>query len=278
MQKDHHIEVLWIPVLIRKFSFDDFISITDIAKAKNSLSPKNVVQNRLRLHNTIEYLWLRESINNPNFNRIEFDAFKQESWKNAFTLSPQQRIKNTHASGLISKAGRHGWWTLAHKDIALKFASWISVEFELYLIKEFQRLKEQELKGMDRTVKRFLTKMNYKIHTDAIKDHLIPLQISKLQVSLVYADEADVLNIALYGQTAKERRVKNPKDKGNIRDTSTIEQLIVLANIESMNAEYIKLWLSQDKRLHLLNQTAISQMKSLLWFNLEQEISGLETR
>ncbi len=227
----------------------------------------NVVKNWLRLRNTVDYLWLREFINNPNFNGVEFDSFKNEAGNNAFTLSPTQWIEKTNAIWIISKAWKYWWWTFAHKDIAVKFASWISVEFELYLIKEFQRLKEQEIKALDRNVKRFLTKINYKIHTDAIKDNLIPPELTKNQINFVYSDEADLLNVALFGKTAKERREMNSNAKWNMRDDATIEQLIVLANIESMNAEYIKLWIPQNKRLELLNKTAISQIKSLL--NLE---------
>ncbi len=264
MKSPNQIEVLWVVVQIKNIQNNDFISLTDIAKRKNTTAPKDVVRNWLRLHNTIEYMWLWESINNHKFNRVEFDSFKSEAGLNAFTLSPSQWIEKTNAIGLISKAGKYWWWTYAHKDIAIKFASWISIEFELYLNKEFQRLKEQEHHALDRNVKRFLTKMNYKIHTDAIQDHLIPHELNDIQKSYVYADEADLLNVALFGQTAKQRRDAHNGQWWNMRDEATIEQLIVLANIESMNAEYIKLWLPQSKRLELLNQTAISQMKSLI--------------
>lgn len=267
MSKTSNIQVLGIEVQIKQIDSNDFVSLTDIAKWKNTSAPKDVVKNWLRLRNTVDYLWLREFINNPNFNGVEFDSFKNEAGNNAFTLSPTQWIEKTNAIWIISKAWKYWWWTFAHKDIAVKFASWISVEFELYLIKEFQRLKEQEIKALDRNVKRFLTKINYKIHTDAIKDNLIPPELTKNQINFVYADEADLLNVALFGKTAKERREMSPNTKWNMRDEATIEQLIVLANIESMNAEYIKLWLPQNKRLELLNKTAISQIKSLL--NLE---------
>jgi len=275
MSKSQQIQVLWIDVQIKQIDSSDFVSLTDIAKWKNTLAPKSVVANWLRLHNTVEYLGLWESINNLNFNRIEFDAFKSEAGTNAFTLSPSQWIEKTNAIWLISKAGKYWWWTFAHKDIAIKFASRISVEFELYLIKEFQRLKEQEVKAIDRNVKRFLTKINYKIHTDAIKDNLIPPELTKQQINFVYADDADLLNVALFGQTAKERREKNPNTKWNMRDDATIEQLIVLANIESMNAKYIKLKLPQSKRLELLNKTAISQMKSLLNLEVSKKLPNL---
>jgi hypothetical protein len=263
MSQKSNIQVLWTEIKLIKLKDSDFVSLTDIARYKNIKEPKDVVRNWLRLRNTIDYLGLWETINNPNFKGIEFDSFKSEAGTNAFTLSPQLWIEKTNAIGIISKSWNN-WWTFAHKDIAMKFASRISVEFELYLIKEFQRLKEQEVKALDRNVKRFLTKINYKIHTDAIKENLIPPELTKQQINFVYADEADLLNVALFGQTAKERREKNPNAKWNMRDESTIEQLIVLANIESMNAEYIKLKLSQSKRLELLNKTAISQIKSLL--------------
>ncbi len=264
MKNNQKVEVLWIVVQIKKINNGDFISLTDIAKRKNTLAPKSVVANRLRLYNTIEYMWLWESINNLNFNRIEFDAFKSRAGLNAFTLSPSQWIGKTNAIGLTSKAGKYWWWTYAHKDITIKFASRISTEFELYLIKEFQRLKEQELKWLDWNVKRFLTKMNYRIHTDAIKENLIPQELSPEQINNIYTDEADILNIALFGQTAKQRRDDNISKKGNIMDYATIEQLIILANMESMNAEYISLGVKQSERLGLLNKMAITQMKSLL--------------
>ncbi len=264
MKKNQQIHVLGILVNVKKMENNDFISLTDIAKRKNTLAPKSVVANWLRLRNTIDYLWLWEFINNPNFNSIEFDAFKNDAGTNAFTLSPQMRIEKTQAIGLISNSGKYWWWTYAHKDIAIKFANRISVEFELYLIKEFQRLKAQETQSLDWNVKRFLTKMNYKIHTDAIKDNLIPKELSQNAINILYADEADVLNLALFGMTAKQWQTKNTWKQGNIRDYATIEQLIILANMESLNAEYIRLKILQSKRLQLLNQTAITQMTSLL--------------
>lgn len=264
MSNNQKIQVLGLVVQVKKIEDNDFVSLTDIAKRKNTLAPKSVVANWLRLHNTIEYLWLWECINNPNFNSIEFDAFKNDAGTNAFTLSPQLWIEKTQAIGLMSKSGKYWWWTYAHKDIALKFASRISIEFELYLIKEFQRLKEQETQALDWNVKRFLTKMNYKIHTDAIKENLIPKELSPNEINFVYADEADMLNKALFGMTAKDRQEKNPWKKGNIRDYATIEQLIVLANMESINAEFISLSYPQSQRLASLNRTAIVQMKSLM--------------
>jgi len=264
MKKNQQIHVMWSEIKIMKFKESDFVSLTDIARYKNPQEPKDVVKNWMRLRNTIDFLWLREKINNPNFKGVEFDPFKNDIGTNAFTLSPQQWIEKTQAIGLISKSWKYGWWTYAHKDIAIKFANRISVEFELYLIKEFQRLKAQEVNVLDRNVKRFLTKMNYKIHTDAIKEHLIPKELCQNTINILYADEADVLNIALFGMTAKQWQTQNIWKQGNIRDYATIEQLIILANMESINAEYIRLNIPQSKRLQLLNQTAITQMKSLL--------------
>lgn len=243
----------------------DYISLTDIAKSKNTNDPRFVIQNWMRTRFSLEFLGLWEQMNNPRFNRVEFDTFKNESGSNSFTMTPQKWIDNTNAVGIISKAGRYGG-TYAHKDIAFEFASWISAEFKLYLIKEFQRLKEEENErrelGWD--LRRNLAAMNYHIHTDAIKAHLIPPQISSKQASFVYADEADVLNKALFGLTAKEWRSANPNKEGNIRDYANVYQLICLTNLESLNAELIRQDLSQQERLKQLNQTAINQMKSLL--------------
>ncbi len=225
----------------------------------------------MRLRNTLDYLWLWEMINNANFKGVEFDSLRRNSGTNAFTLSPKKWIESTNAVGVISKSWKN-WGTFAHKDIAIKFASRISVEFELYLIKEFQVLKEKAEQTLDRNVKRFLTKKNYKIHTDAIKNNIVPVKLNKSQINFIYADEADILNIALFGQTSKQRKKDNLDKKGSMRDYATIEQLIVLANIESINAEYIKLWIVQNQRLELLNQTSITQMKSLLWFDLQKEL------
>jgi hypothetical protein len=243
---------------------EDYISLTDIAKYKNAEAPADVVKNWLRSKNTIEFLGFWEKINNPDFKLVEFDQFWKNAGANAFVLSPSKWITTTNAIGLVSKSGRSGG-TFAHKDIAFEFASWISAEFKLYIIKEFQRLKEIEIEkqllGWD--AKRLLTKVNYKIHTDAIKEYLIP-KLTKKQTDFVYASEADVLNVALFGMTAKQWRDKNKNKKGNIRDDADVYQLVCLANLESMNAEFIKQGLSQSDRLKQLNQVAISQMKSLL--------------
>ncbi len=240
---------------------DDYISLTDIAKYKSD-EPTAVIGNWMRNRNTIEYLGIWESLYNPLFNPLEFEGFKKEAGLNAFTLSPQKWINATNAIGIISKSGRYGG-TYAHKDIAFKFASWISVEFELYIVKEFQRLKQEEQQLIGWTAKRELSKINYHIHTDAIKQNLIPTEITQLQASIIYANEADVLNVAMFGMTAKQWREANPELKGNIRDYATINELICLSNMESLNAIFIEEGLSQRERLTKLNQIAIQQMKVL---------------
>jgi len=251
-------------IRITKTNKDDYISLTDIAKYKSD-EPKIVIQNWLRNKNTIEFLGLWEQLNNPNFNRIEFDAFKNEAGSNAFTLSPTKWINATNAIGIISKSGKYGG-TYAHKDIAFEFASWISPEFKLYLIKEFQRLKEEELQrqqlGWD--VKREIAKMNYRIHTDAIKEHLIDDSLDDKWKNYTYANEADMLNVIVFGKTAKEWRDKNPNKEGNIRDYASVEELVVLSNLEAFNADMIKQGLSQKERFEKLREIAKQQFTSLL--------------
>jgi hypothetical protein len=224
-----------------------------------------ILQNWMRARDTIEFLGLWEKINNDIFNSIEFDGIKNKSGVNSFILTPKQWINKTNAIGIISKTGRYGG-TYAHKDIAFEFASWISAEFKLFLIKEFQRLKEEEIssKSLEWDLTRSLTKINYKIHTDAIREHIVPSLIDKAKTNIVYANGADILNIALFGMTAKEFREKNSDKKGNLRDFATVEQLIVLSNLESINSFLIKQNISQQDRLLKLNQIAISQMKSLV--------------
>ena len=240
----------------------DYICITDIAKQKNPLEPKDVVKNWLRSKNTLEYLGLWEMLNNPNFKGVEFDPLLKEAGSNAFTMSPSRWIETTNAIGLITKNGANGG-TFAQRDIAFKFAAWVSVEFELYLVKEFQRLKEIEQSQIGWSAKRELAKINYRIHTDAIKQNLIPPALSEKQKSFIYADEADMLNVAMFGMTAKEWREQNPELKGNIRDYATINQLICLSNLENLNAVFINDGLPQSQRLEKLNQIAIAQMKVL---------------
>lgn len=248
-------------ITILQINENDYISLTDIAKFKTD-DTFIVVCNWMRNRNTIEYLGIWESLYNPNFKPIEFDRFRKEAGLNAFTMSPKKWIETTNAIGIISKSGRYGG-TYAHKDIAFKFASWISVEFELYVAKEFQRLKEEEQKQLGWSVKRELAKLNYHIHTDAIRKNLIPKEITPQQASMIYANEADVLNVALFGVTAKEWREANPDVKGNIRDYATINQLICLSNMENLNAVFVNDNLPQRERLIKLNQIAIQQMSVL---------------
>ncbi|MBD5141961.1 MAG: KilA-N domain-containing protein [Ruminococcus sp.] len=242
---------------------EDYISLTDIARYRSD-EPKDVVKNWLRSKSTIEFLGLWEKMNNPNFKGVEFDSFKNEAGSNAFTMSPQKWIKATNAIGIISKSGNNGG-TFAHKDIAFEFASWISPEFKLYIIKDYQRLKEDEAYrlSLDWNVKRLISKANYRIHTEAIKENLIPPDISRGRQGIIYASEADVLNVALFGQTAAEWRKANPEAKGNMRDYATIEQLLVLANLESANAMFIENGMEQGERVVTLNQLAIKQLKTL---------------
>lgn len=249
-------------VRILKIDNIDYISITDIAKQKNPIEPKDVVKNWLRLKNTLEYLGLWERLNNPLFKGVEFDPLLLEAGTNAFTMSPSRWVELTNAKGIIVKNGAGGG-TYAQQDIAFKFASWVSVEFELYLIKEFQRLKEEEQKQIGWSAKRELAKINYHIHTDAIKTNLVPAELTPKQTSLVYASEADVLNVALYGVTAKEWREANADLKGNIRDYSTINELICLSNMENINAVLINEGIPQRDRLIKLNAIAIEQMRIL---------------
>lgn len=242
---------------------EDYISITDIAKYKNPDAPADIIKNWIRSKNTIELLGLWEKLNNPNFKQVEFDLFRNEAGYNHFVLSPQKWISTTNAIGLQSKSGRYGG-TYAHIDIALEFASWVSVEFKFYLIKEFQRLKNEQKKELDWSIKRQLSKINYRIHTDAVKENLIPENLTSKQISIVYANEADVLDMALFGKTAKQWREENPDKKGNIRDYANVSQLVCLVNLENLNAVFISEGYKQSQRLEKLNQTAIQQMRILV--------------
>ncbi len=240
----------------------EFICITDIARFKNTAHTDDLIRNWLRNRNTVEFLGIWELLNNPDFNPVEFDGIKKQAGLNSFTLTPKQWVEQTGAIGLISKAGRYGG-TYAQKDIAFEFASWISVEFKLYLIKEFQRLKEQEFQQLGWDIKRNLAKVNYLIHTDAIKQNLIPDNLTPQQISHVYADEADLLNMALFGVTARQWREQNPALNGNMRDHANVHQLVCLANLESMNAYLIQQNIPATERLLQLNQLAIRQMTIL---------------
>ncbi len=241
----------------------EYINITDIARYKNSERTDDLIRNWLRNRNTIEFLGIWEQLNNPSFKPVEFDGFKKQAGLNSFTLTPKQWISQTAAIGLISKQGRYGG-TFAQKEIAFEFASWISVEFKLYLIKEFQRLKDQEYQQLGWDIRRNLVKVNYAIHTDAIKENLIPDTLRPQQISSVYANEADLLNVALFGITAKQWREANQDQKGNMRDHANVHQLVCLANLESMNAHYIVEGLPQALRITKLNELAIRQMTILL--------------
>ncbi len=241
---------------------EDYICLTDIAKYKNAEGSDDLIRNWLRNRNTIEFLGIWEHLNNPDFKPVEFDGFRKLAGLNSFTLTPKQWIEKTNAVGVVSKPGRYGG-TFAHKDIAFEFASWISVEFKLYLIKEFQRLKADELKQLGWDIRRNLAKINYRIHTDAIKANLVPPELSARETNLVYASEADVLNMALFGMTAKQWRDANPGRKGNIRDDADVSQLVCLSNLENLNALFIQEGAPQALRLRKLNQIAIHQMKLL---------------
>lgn len=268
MAKNKTIIVKNLSISLLKIGKEDFISLTDIARNKNAEEPKDVVKNWMRSRTTIEFLGLWEQLNNLNFKGVEFDSFLFEAGSNSFTLSPSKWIESTNAIGIISKAGNNGG-TFAHKDIAFEFASWVSSGFKLYLIKEFQRLKEDENERLNLSwnLQRTLAKVNCQIHTDAIKENLIPKILSKDKINFVYADEADMLNVALFGMRAKQWRDVNPKAEGNIRDSASIEQLVVLSNLESINAVLIHQGITQSQRLKQLNKIAITQMKSLLGNN-----------
>lgn len=252
------INVKQTTVSIVQFLDADYISLTDIAKYKSD-EPSSVIAHWMRNRNTIEFLGIWETLYNPEFKPTEFEGFKKEAGLNAFTLSPMKWTSATNAKGIIVKSGRYGG-TYAHKDIAFKFASWVSVEFELYIVKEFQRLKEKEQIELGWSAKRELAKINYRIHTDAIMKNLIPEVVSPIQKSIIYATEADVLNVALFGMTAKEWRDLNPELKGNIRDYASINELICLSNLENINALFINEGVDQSDRLVRLNKLAIQQM------------------
>lgn len=264
----NQLQVLWTDINLLKFKDEDYICITDMLKQKDG---DFFVSDWLRNRNTLEFLSIWEEVNNPDFNYGESAIIKSNSWLNSYKISVKEWTEKTKAIWIIAKTGRY-WWTYAHKDIAFEFWMWISPKFKIYLIKEFQRLKQEELKTLDWSAKRFLTKVNYKIHTDAIKENLIPKELSKNDINFVYADEADILNKALFSMTAREWRDQNFAKKWNIRDEATIEQLIILANIESINAEFIKMWVKQSERLETLNKVAITQMKSLLSLDIAKKL------
>ena len=253
--------------------FGDFISLTDIARYKTIENPGYVIQNWMRTRNTVRFLGLWEKFHNPDFNCLEFEAIEQEAGLNSFVLTPKRWVEVTAAIGMITKQGRYAA-TFAHKDIAFEFASWISPEFKLYIIKDYQRLKSDEngRLSLGWNLNRELAKINYHIHTDAIKEHLIPENISSKASAFVYANEADVLNVALFGVTAKMWREQNPQLEGNIRDYASLHQLITLVNLESMNAELIKMGLSQVERAIRLNKMAIEHLTILEKYNSQKKL------
>lgn len=264
MAKDKRttISVQGAPINILSHQEEDFISLTDMSR---KFGDDTLIYSWMRNRNTLEFLGIWEQMHNPDFKGGEFETFKKEAGLNSFHLTPRKWIEATRAIGIQSRAGRYGGGTYAHKDIAFEFGSWLSPEFKLYLIKEFQRLKEDESRrlSLDWNLNRTLAKLNYRIHTDAIKSTLIPSSVTPTQASITYASEADVLNVALFGQTAIQWRDANPAQEGNMRDHATIEQLLVLANIEGMNAELIRMGLSQGDRLTRLNEIAIRQLQLL---------------
>lgn len=271
MAKNRKINVDGGEITVVTNNEQDYISLTDMVRnIDNGLA---LIEKWLRNKNTIEFLGIWEQMYNPDFNSPEFEGIKNEAGLNRFVLSVKQWTDKTNSIGVIAKAGRYGG-TYAHKDIAFEFASWISPQFKLYLIKEFQRLKDEEWKQLGWDIRRNLTKINYRIHTDAIKEHLIPQELRKDQINLVYASEADLLNMALFGKTARQWRDENPDEKGNIRDFANVSQLVCLANLENLNAHFIQEGMNQPERLQRLNQTAIQQMRLLVEDRTTKQLGG----
>ena len=266
-----------IDISITGISDDDFISLTDLARFKNSEDPNAVIANWMRRVDTISYLRLWEQLNNNNFKPTDFEGFRSKPGENAFTLSPKKWIELTNAIGIKVKSGRYGSGTFAHRDIALEFASWISAEIKLYIIKEFQRLKVQESEQLEWHGKRMLTKLNYLIQTDSVKEHLVPVELSYEQKSYIYANEADLLNVALFGLTAKEWREANPSKEEKIRDYANTIELAILSNLEFLNAQLITNKIQQKERLIILNKEA-NREKELFNKNNEKPIKRIEKK
>ena len=264
-----------IDISITGINDDDYVSLTDMARLLNQEDPRYPIQNWMRLKSTIAFIGLWETLNNPNFNRVEFDAFKNEAGYNYFVMTPTKWVAKTNAIGFKTKSGKYGGGTFAHRDIALEFASWISPEVKLYIIKEFQRLKVQESEQLEWNGKRLLTKLNYLIHTDAVKEHLVPIELSNEQKSYIYASEADLLNVALFGKTAKEWRDENPDKDGNIRDYANTIELAILSNLEYLNSMLIAQKINQRERLIILNKEA-NKEKELFNKNNVKSIKRLE--
>lgn len=261
--KDKSLTVQGIEVHVTQKDDEDYISLTDMVSGFEGGS--GLIESWLRNKNTIEFLGVWERINNPNFNSPEFEGIREQAGLNRFTISAKKWVQLTNGIGLIAKTGRYGG-TFAHKDIAFEFGAWLSPEFKLYLIKEFQRLKDSEINSgkLEWNIRRALTKANYRIHTDAIRTYLIPPQISKKEEGYIYASEADLLNVALFGQTAKDWKNSNPDKQGGIRENAAVEQLVVLASLESQNALLIEQGVNQRERLKMLNSLAIRQMNALI--------------
>ncbi|SCX04821.1 KilA-N domain-containing protein [Lachnospiraceae bacterium YSD2013] len=259
---------------------NEYISLTDIAKYRNVDDPRFVIQNWMRNRNTIEFLAVWETLHNPNFNRVQFEAVKSEAGLNRFVMTPTKWIDQMKAIGIVSKSGRYGGGTYAHSDIALSFASWISPEFQLYIMKDYRRLKfdENSRLSLNWNLNREIAKLNYRIHTDAIKERLIPLELTPEQISYKYASEADMLNVVLFGMTSKQWRDANPKKNGNIRDDANLSQLLVLANMESYNAILIGQNKIMSERIVLLRELAVKQMETLSMVNMDalQQLPGGE--
>jgi hypothetical protein len=266
MSKKETINVQGTEIILLSHQKEDYISLTDMARYKNAEIPATVISHWMSTNFSINYMGLWERMNNPGFNLTGFREVKMLSTESGFALSPKQWIVMTNATGIISKSGRYGGGTFAHRNIAFEFASWLSPEFKYYLISEFERLKidEQQHLSLEWNLQRTLSKINYRIHTDAIREHIIPSVVTKEQISFIYASETDMLNVALFGKTAAQWRDENPESKGNIRDYATLEQLVVLSNMESINALLIRQELSQSERLVQLNSVAITQMRSLM--------------
>ena len=244
---------------------NEYISLTDIARYRNSDDPRFAIQNWMRNRNTLEFLGLWECLHNPSFNRVQFDTFRTEAGLNRFVMTPSKWIEMTGAIGIVTKSGRYGGGTYAHSDIAMEFASWISSEFKLYLMKDYRRMKydENSRLSLSWNLNREISKINYRVHTDAIQQNLLPPDLTKEQQSYVYADEADILNVALFGMTGAQWRAQNPERTGNIRDYATLQQLPVLANMESYNALLIDQKCPQQERLQALRQMAVKQLQTL---------------
>ena len=259
---------------------NEFLSLTDIAKYRNEDDPRFVIQNWMRNRNTIEFLAVWEILHNPDFNRVQFEAVKNEAGLNRFVMTPTKWIEQMNAKGIVSKSGRYGGGTFAHSDFAMSFATWISPEFQLYIMKDYRRLKSDENSrlSLNWNLNREISKLNYKIHTDAVKENLLLPDLTIEQQNFVYADEADLLNVALFGKTAKEWRNENPGKSGNIRDYADIPHLLVLANLESYNAILIEQKISQKERLLKLRDTAKRQLETILSLDLKKDLLLIENK